>query len=446
MNDIGQSEARLRAEIDDLKRQLEEQKKLSSKGHTKQPAGPSRRTLAVLAILIVGLVTGGFFLGYLPRQHREQVLAAETKQDNDALPVVTVVPVKRSDSKSNLVLPGNIQAITEAPVLARAGGYLIKRYVDIGDRVKAGQVLAEIEAPELKQQIKQAQASLDQAKSAVQQAEAAVEQGQANTNLAKVTRDRWKPLADQGVVSKQDYDTRDAQYQASMANDRALDKAVAASRSNAAAAEANLARLNELLGFQTVRAPFGGVITVRNVDVGALVTEGQTLLFRIAQTDNLRTYLSVPQAEASSVRVGLHATLQIPDLPGRTFTGVVARTSNSLDPATRTLLAEVQVANAKGTLLPGMYTQVDLAVPRKTPPMIVPGDTLLLRSEGPQVAVVNPDGTVHFAKLQIGRDFGTKLEVLSGIEEGQQIVMNPGDAVREGAKVKPTLAGEKQRD
>jgi RND family efflux transporter MFP subunit len=359
--------------------------------------------------------------------------------------VVNVEKVQRSSGQSNLVLPGNIQAVAEAPVLARASGYIRKRNVDIGDRVTAGQVLAEIEAPELKQQIRQATASIDQAHQTVQQAQAAVVQGKANANLARVTRDRYETLFKQNVISRQDFDTRQAQFEASEANVEALEKAIGAAQSNAAAAEANLARLNELLGYQQVRAPFAGVITLRNVDAGALVNEGNTMLFRIAQTDRLRTYLNVPQADAESVRVGQTAKLTIPDLAGRTFSGTVARTANALDPATRTLLVEVQIDNTKGSLMPGMYTQVELAVPRKNPPLLIPADTLVVRADGPQVAMVGSDAVVHYARVQLGRDLGDRLEALGGVAEGDRLVVNPGDVVREGVKVKAVDSPEKKR-
>jgi RND family efflux transporter MFP subunit len=202
--------------------------------------------------------------------------------------------------------------------------------------------------------------------------------------------------------------------------------------------------LNDLVGYVMVRAPFAGVITLRNVDSGVLVNEGSTLLFRIAQTDRLRTYVNVPQADADSVRVGQQATLVIPDLRGRKFTGTVTRTANALDPSTRTLLAEVQASNASGVLLPGMYTQVDLAVPRKDPPLVIPADTLVVRADGPQVAVVGADGGVHYARVQLGRDMGDRLEVLGGVEEGQQLAVNPSDVVREGVKVKAVLAPKKK--
>jgi RND family efflux transporter MFP subunit len=353
--------------------------------------------------------------------------------------------VERSAATGTLILPGSIEPVTEAPVLARASGYIQKRYADIGDRVKAGQLLAEIEAPELDQQVRQAQAAVEQAGSGLEQASANLQQGKANEQLAQVTASRWDKLVSKGVVSKQDNDTYQSQYQAAQANVQALEKAVAAAHSNVLAAQANLARLVELQGYKSVYAPFAGVITVRNVDVGALVSEASTLLFRIAQTDRLRTYVNVPQSDASSIHVGQKARLLIADLGGRQFTGTVTRTANALDPASRTLLVEVQVPNADGALLPGMYTQVDLTTPRISPSLLIPGDTLVVRANGPQVAVVGATRTIHFQPIQLGRDYGDKIEVLSGLEAGQQVVVNPGDTVQEGAKVNPVPLREKKR-
>ncbi len=438
MNDVNTSEEQLRAEISDLRRQLE-----SLRSQPALSGGPTGRTFAVLLLLLAGLLVAGYFLGYAPRQRREQVLAAEARTGMSTLPVVNVEPVTRSGGTSSLLLPGNIQAITEAPVLARASGYIRKRYVDIGDRVTAGQVLAEIEAPELEQQIKQAIASIDQANSTVEQAEAGLQQGQANARLAKVNSQRYANLLAKGVVSRQDNDTYQAQFEAQQANVQALQKAVAAARSNAAAAEANLARLRELQGYQTVRAPFAGVITLRNIDSGVLVNEGNTMLFRIAQTGRLRIFVNVPQGQADSVRRGQAASLTIPDLAGRTFHGTVTRTANALDPSTRTLLVELEVPNDSGQLLPGMYAQIDLSIPRADPPLLIPGDTLVVRSDGPQVAVVNSQGVVHFTRIQLGRDFGDHLEVLSGLEDGQQLAVNPSDDVREGVRVKPVRLTQK---
>jgi RND family efflux transporter MFP subunit len=443
MNEINAAEERLRAEVEDLKRQLEEQKKLHESGVPSRKR-PSAGTLVFLVLVIVVLIVAGFFAGYLPRQKREQVLAAETKENAASLPVVNFSLVERSSAKTQLVLPGNVQAVTEAPILARASGYIRKRYVDIGDRVKSGQVVAEIEAPELDQQILQANAAIEQAKSAMQQAEAAVVQGRANENLARVTAQRWDNLQKRGVVSKQENDTYQAQWAAQQANVQALEKAQSAARSNVAAAEANLARLNQLKTYQTVRAPFDGVITLRNIDTGALVNEGNTLLYRIAQTGSLRVYVNLPQSESDNVRVGQHATLAVAERPGRKFDGMVARTSNALDPASRTLLTEVQAPNPEGFLLPGMYADVNFSVPRKDPPLLIPGDTLVVRADGPQVAVIGAGDAVHFTRVRLGRDYGDRLEVLSGLDEGQRLAVNPSDVIREGVRVKP-VASEKAR-
>ena len=422
------TEDQLRAEIESLKRQLD--------GRTAR-RGPSSVTLIAVALLAIVLIVVGFFVGYLPRQRREEVLAAEARDTVRGLPIVNFTTAVRSNGQSRLVLPGNIQAVTEAPIVARATGYIRKRYVDIGDRVKTGQVVAEIEAPELDQQILQAGAAIEQARSGVQQAEAAFQQGKANETLARANAGRYENLFKRGVVSRQDNETYQAQYAAQQANVQALDKAASAARSNVAAAEANLARLNQLKTYQTVRAPFEGVITVRNVDTGALVNEGSTLLFRLAQTGSLRTYVNLPQTDTEAVRTGQRAIVTIAELPGRKFEGIVTRTANALDPATRTLLTEVQIPNRDGRLMPGMYAQVDLSLPQKNPPIVIPGDTLIVRSDGPQVATVTENDTVHFARIQLGRDYGDRIEVLSGLDDGAHLIINPSDAVREGIKVQP---------
>jgi RND family efflux transporter MFP subunit len=431
------TEDQLRAEIESLKRQLAAQ--------TPARRGPSTTSLIVFAVVAIVLIVAGFFVGYVPRQRREEVLAAEARENTASLPLVNFNKAVRSSSKSNLILPGNIQAVTEAPIVSRATGYLRKRYVDIGDRVQAGQVVAEIDAPELDQQIIQANATIEQARSNVQQTEAALQQGKANESLARANATRYDNLFKRGVVSKQENDTYQAQYSAQQANVQALEKATNAARSNVSAVEANLARLTQLKTYQTVRAPFAGVITVRNVDTGALVNEGNTLLFRIAQTGSLRTYLNLPQSEADAVRVGQGATVTIAELPGRQFKGTVTRTANALDPATRTLLTEVQIPNPAGQLMPGMFAQVDLAVTRKNPPLLIPGDTLIVRSDGTQVAVLADNDTVHFTRIQVGRDYGDRIEVLGGLEEGARLVINPSDAVREGVKVKPVTERPAQK-
>ena len=214
-------------------------------------------------------------------------------------------------------------------------------------------------------------------------------------------------------------------------------------RSNVAAAEANLARIERMQSYLVVKAPFDGVITLRNVDVGALVNAGSTLLFRIAQTSTLRTYLNVPQAQSSSVRAGQSATLSVSNLPGRQFTGTVARTANALDPASRTILVEVHVPNRDGALLPGMYARVDLFSPRTGTPLLIPSDALIARGGGTEVAVVRQDHRVHVQKIEVGRDYGDRLEVTGGLRDGDMVIANPGDEVREGLEVQSVPVAEK---
>jgi RND family efflux transporter MFP subunit len=437
------TEERLLAEIEDLKRKLHEQHRDGGHEGRSKVGRPSAATLWILAIVAVLILVAAFFGGYLPQASRQTALAKDVKEDIAALPPVNVVAVEQASAKSQLVLPGNIQAVTEAPVLARASGYIKTRLADIGDRVKEGQLLAEIEAPELDQQVTQAKASVDQTKSTLEQAEANLQQGKTNRDIARLTWERWNALVAKGAVARQDVDTYKAQYDASEASMQSLDKAVNVAKNNISVAQANLARLTDMQGYLKVRAPFAGVITLRNVDTGALVAEGNTLLFRIAQTDRLRTYVNVPQADSTSIRVGQTAQLKIPDLPLKTFTGTVTRTANALDPATRTLLAEVQVPNQDGLLLPGMYSEVSFTTPRMEPPLMIRADALVVRGDGPHVAVVGDDDVVHFQTVQVGRDYGDQLEVLGGLEKGQRVVVSPGDVVRENAKVRPVLVKEK---
>jgi RND family efflux transporter MFP subunit len=386
------------------------------------------------------LIMIAFFGGYIPLEKRKALINSEALEQQQALPRVRVVQLMRASRASEMELPGNIQAVTEAPILARADGYIKSRMADIGDRVKTGQPLVEIEAPELDQQVRQAQAAREQTRAALEGALANLEQGKANMELARVSAQRYASLVTQGAVSRQENDVYQAQYHAQTASVNALEKAIAAQRSNVAAAEANLSRLESMSGYRLLKAPFTGVITLRNVDVGALVTAGSTLLFRIAQMDTLRIYVNVPQSNASFIRQGQAASLRVSNLPGRTFTGGVARTANSLDPGSRTMLVEVHVANRDGALLPGMYAQVSLSNTRTNPPLLLPSDALVVRLDGMQVAVVQADHTVHLQKIQVGRDYGDRMEVVSGLQEGASVIPSPGDLAREGLKVDPMLA------
>jgi RND family efflux transporter MFP subunit len=319
---------------------------------------------------------------------------------------------------------------------------LKRRLVDLGDRVTAGQVLAEIEAPEVDQQIRQAEAAVDQVQAAAEQAEAALVQGKANRDLAKRTADRWNSMSAQGIVSQQDNDQYQAQLNAQNANVQALEKAVLAQRSGLAAAKANVARLQEVQGYRMVKAPFDGVVILRNVDVGALVSTGSTLLYRIAQIETLRTYVNVPQNDAGAVHVGQTAELRFENFPGQHFTGKVMRMANALDPTTRTMLVEIDISNERGILYPGMYGEVNFNSVRRNQPLVVPAQALLVRANGAQVAVVQPDGIVHLQKVTVGRDFGDRLEVVQGLNEGATILATAGDAAQEGLKVEPITGAE----
>jgi|KBSMisStandDraft_5_1062788.scaffolds.fasta_scaffold64425_2 RND family efflux transporter MFP subunit len=401
---------------------------------------PSNHTIWAIALGLAVLIVIAFFGGYIPLEKRSALINSEAFEQQHALPRVKVVQLTRASRASEMELPGNIQAVTEAPILARADGYIKSRMADIGDRVKAGQPLVEIEAPELDQQVRQAQAAREQARAAVEGALANLEQGKANMELARVSAQRYASLVTQGAVSRQENDVYQAQYHAQTASVNALEKAIAAQRSNVAAAEANLSRLESMSGYRLVKAPFAGVITLRNVDVGALVTTGSTLLFRIAQMDTLRIYVNVPQSNASFIRQGQAASLRVSNLPGRTFAGAIARTASSLDPGSRTMLVEVHVANRDGALLPGMYAQVSLSNTRTNPPLLLPSDALVVRPDGTQVAVVQADHTVHLQKIQVGRDYGDRMEVVSGLQEGASVIPSPGDLAREGLKVEPIPA------
>jgi RND family efflux transporter MFP subunit len=425
----------LRRENQRLREQLD---RLQGGGKTDHPQNfwhPSALTIAVIALLITVLIVIAFFAGYIPMQSRRSVVAAEARQAQEALPKVNVIRVERSSRQSGIILPGNIQPITEAPILARADGYVLRRLVDIGDRVKAGQKLAEIDAPELADQVSQASAAEQQAEAALEQAKANVQQGKTDMELARVTAQRSANLVARGAVARQDDDQYQAQYQAKLAILQSLEKAVDVQRANIAAAKSNLARLEQMQDYRVVTAPFDGVITLRNVDVGALVNAGNTMLFRIAQIATLRTYVNVPQSYANSIRPGESATLTVANLPGRRFIGNVERSANALDPASRTLLVEVHVPNADYALMPGMYAEVELAGVRTEPPLMIPGDAMIVRDDGAQTAVIGPGNVLHLQKIQVGRDYGDHIEVLAGLRQGDLIVTNPAEVAREGLKV-----------
>jgi RND family efflux transporter MFP subunit len=390
--------------------------------------------LAALVVLIAGFVV------YRGIHARIQAAAAVKDQTLSlAVPTVSVMHPRPGAMQDEVVLPGNIQAFIDSPIYARASGYLKRWSADIGEQVKAGQVLAEIDAPELDQQVRQARADVQQSQATLDQALANLQQGKANEDLAKVTADRWRNLAGKGVVSRQENDQYQAQYQSQAANVQSLEKAIAAARSNIVASEANVGRLEEMQRYLTVRAPFDGVITARNTDVGALINAGAGTptqeLFHIASTTKLRVYVSVPQMYSRSAVPGLAATLTLAEFPGRRFHGTLVRNAESIDTGTRTLLSEVAVDNASGELKPGAYAEVHFAIPAAARSLILPVNAFLFRSEGMQVGVVREGGKVALVPVVIGKDYGTEIEVVSGIDAKDQVILNPPDSLASGEVV-----------
>jgi RND family efflux transporter MFP subunit len=322
-----------------------------------------------------------------------------------------------------VTLPATTAAFSVANIFARASGYIDKRNVDIGDHVKEGELLVQIVAPELDHQIAQAKATLAQL-------EATVQQTQANKELARVTWGRDSPLVDKGWVTPQQ-GTIDVQTL------KAQEAAVGVAEANAAAQRAQIQVLTQQKAYQRVVAPFDGVITQRNVDVGALVEADAvsgTFMFTIMQSNVIRTQVYVPQDQAFGLVPGVDAVVHVPELPDRTFPGKVTRIADALQPGTRTLLTEVDIPNPDGALTPGTYCTIELRIPRKTPSILVPADAIIFNAEGPQVATVE-DGVVHIRKVSVARDLGKEVEVRDGVKQGDQVILNPPVDLVEGKKV-----------
>ena len=406
-----------------------------------EPAPARTRHLGRMGWFALVLVAGLLSLGIVPRVRRASELSTAVQESQNRLLPVSVAAPSPAPATTNLDLPGNIQAFQETPIYARVDGYLRQRYADIGDRVESGQVLAEIETPELDQQVSQAEAALSQAQAALAQTEANLQQMKANLDLARISAQRWGALLADGAVSRQDVDEKQSQYDAARASTDAAQANVDATRANVAANAANLQRLRALTSFKRVVAPYSGIVTVRTVDPGALITAGSGAtsipLFRIAQVDTLRIFVNVPQTFVRSIAPGQTAKIVVKEFPGRVFAGKVSRDANALDPTSRTLLTEVLVPNRDLTLKPGMYAQVDFSVVGPDPPVLIPATALVIRGEGPQVVVVRQDNTAHYQKVELGRDLGPTVEVVSGLKGNERLIVNIPDGLKEGIAVRP---------
>jgi RND family efflux transporter MFP subunit len=376
-------------------------------------------------LLAAGAVFAALFVvGVVPRLLLRHRLQTDAEAVRTRLPLVSTANPRRPPEVLEVPLPGNMEAILETGIWARTNGYLRARYVDIGDRVVKGQQLADIETPEVDQQLMQAVATMNQDKANVAKFEA-------DLALARTTHERYV-VAGPGTVSKQQIDER-----TSAVTD--AEKVVDAGRATVNADEANVRRLVELQSFQKVYAPFDGVITVRNVDPGSLIsagsTTGTTELFTLAQVDVLRIFVFVPQSYAPDIKAGQKADVSVRELPGRVFQGTVTRTAGAIDPTSRTLRTEVQVPNPDGVLLSGSYATVRFKIQRPNPPLVVPQNALLIDAKGVRVALVDADGTLHYRSIQIGRDFGNEVEVLSGVDTADVLATGLAANIAEGSRV-----------
>jgi RND family efflux transporter MFP subunit len=390
-----------------------------------RPRPRARRGGRLLALGAALILAGGLSVGAWGRYTQQQQVLATAQQERDFVPNVRVETIAPSAETVSATLPGTTAAFAAANIYARATGYIAKRNVDIGDRVKAGDLLAQLAVPELNDQISQNEATLDQLNSALQQA-------QANLVLAQVTWGRDQPVVAKGFVSQQQ-GTVDVQTV------KAQEAAVAVAQHNITAQQNLVKQLRQNRDYAAVIAPFDGVITQRNVDVGSLVqgnAASGTFMFEIQQEDVIRVWVYVPQATAFGVRPGIDAVVHVPELPDHPFPGTVTRIADALQPGTRTLLTEIDIPNPDGALRPGVYCAVELHVPRKSPSLSVPADALIFNSGGTQVALVR-NGAVEIRKVNVTRDLGTSVEVDTGIKAGDQVILNAPVNLLDGSKVQP---------
>ncbi|MGA3348083.1 MAG: efflux RND transporter periplasmic adaptor subunit [Candidatus Sulfotelmatobacter sp.] len=403
-------------EIEEIQKRSKHQPVTVQSAPEQPPASPRKALMVVAILLVILLLAGGITM--LTRLNHDRVLAKETERET--VPTVAVVKPLAEKPDEDLILPGSLLAYEESPIYARTSGYLVKWYKDIGSRVTQGELLAKIDTPEVDQELNQARATRQQVV--------------AQLDLAKISADRWEALRKTDSVSAQEADQETSGYKQAQAN--------------LAAADANVRRLEQLEGFKEVYAPFNGVLTRRNVDPGALINAGAGAagreLFDLARVDPLRVYTSVPQAYAPYIKVGAKTTVTLQEFPGEKFVAMVARTAESIDTNTRTLLTEVDVPNKNGRLLPGSFGEVHFAVGNNVNKVTVPVNTMLFRAQGPQVAVVGSDNKIQLRAINIGRDYGTTLEILGGVSPTDQIVVNPPDSLEDGQPVNVAQAPPNQ--
>ena len=409
----------------------------------RDPAVPRvrTRTMAVIGLGVAVVILILLAMGVIPRVQNTRALAAAAEGVKAAVPSVSVGrPAAASDA--GLTLPATTQAVQDAIIYARTSGYISKRHVDIGDRVKAGQLLAEIESPEIYQQLRQARADL-------LQSQRTLDLQKATLDLASTTMGRYKAADAEKAVAIEAVDQSVGAFRTAQAS-------VAAAEANVASNQANVQRLEQLTSFQRVLAPFSGTVIQRNVDVGALITAGSPTdntavaptnvtgtangLFEIAQVDKLRVFVNVPQVSAPNVRAGMPAQLTVRGQMETPVAASVTRTSSALDPGTRTLLTQIDIPNPSGRLLPGMFVYVTLQIAPSGRRWRVPATAVVFDAQGSRVAIVGPNNTIHFQQVEIGRDFGDSFDVQAGLLGQEQIVLQPTVALQEGQVVKPIAA------
>jgi RND family efflux transporter MFP subunit len=388
-----------------------------------RPHRPSSRRLLVVGLVVLAVFGVVLVLGVVPRLTHRASMDRDAHVATTELPRVRVAKAERSAAAAALVLPGSVQPLQETSIFARANGYVHKWYVDIGAPVKTGQPLADLDLPDIDEELRQSKAAANQTRAGIAQSKTQLE-------LARTTNDRFAALGESGVVSQQQIDQYSAAYGVQQAG---LQAANAAHGS----AEANIRRLEDLRAFGTLVAPFDGVVTFRNAEVGQLVVSGTALgqaLFKVAEVDVVRVFVNVPQLYAGAIKVGMDAPTKIREAPGRAFPGKVARTSNELDLATRSLLTEVDIPNGDRALVSGMYAQVSFDVKRQDEPIFVPATAVLFDATGTRAAVVR-DGIVHWEKVDIEADMGDRLAIATGLTEGDMVAVTPSERLTEGMRV-----------